>query len=88
MCFRATVRKINMTDRQTDERGALQYLPSRAFGAVGDNKLIFMSPIITTLYLYEHFQFHLANTEIAVVFIGRATDTVLVSLFAPIHRKD
>ena len=27
-----------MTDRRTDRRGALQYLPSRAFGAAGDNK--------------------------------------------------
>ena len=26
------------TDGQTDGRGALQYLPSRAFGAAGDNK--------------------------------------------------
>ena len=26
------------TDRQTDGRGALQYLPSRAFGAAGDKK--------------------------------------------------
>ena len=42
MRFWATVRKLNVTDRQTDRqtdgRGALQYLPSRAFGAVGDNK--------------------------------------------------
>ena len=40
MRFRVTVRKINVmnrrTDRQTDGRtGALQYLPSRAFGAAG-----------------------------------------------------
>ena len=28
-----------MTDRQTDGRGALQYLPSRAFGAAGDNNI-------------------------------------------------
>ena len=37
MRFRVTVRKINVTDRQTDRqtdgRGTLQYLPSRAFGA-------------------------------------------------------
>ena len=37
MRFRVTVRKLNVTDRQTDGRGALQYLPSRAFGAAGDN---------------------------------------------------
>ena len=41
MRFWATVRKLNVTDRQTyiqtDRRGALQYLPSRAFGAAGDN---------------------------------------------------
>ena len=49
-CFRVTVWKLNVTggrtdrrtdrqtDRQTDGRGALQYLPSRAFGAAGDNK--------------------------------------------------
>ena len=42
MRFRVTVRKLNVTDRQTDRwmdgRGALQYLPypSRAFGAAGD----------------------------------------------------
>ena len=36
--FWVTVRKLNVTDRQTDRRGALQYLPSRAFGAAGDNK--------------------------------------------------
>ena len=38
MRFRVTVRKLNVTDRQTERRtGALQYFPSRAFGAVGDN---------------------------------------------------
>ena len=30
------MRKLNVTDGQTDRRGALQYLPSRAFGAAGD----------------------------------------------------
>ena len=43
MRFRVTVRKLNVTDgqtdRQTDGRGALQYLPSRAFGAAGDNNV-------------------------------------------------
>ena len=43
MRFWVTVRKLNVTDRQTDGqtegRGALQYLPSRAFGAAGDKKL-------------------------------------------------
>ena len=34
--FWVTVRKLNVTDRRTDGRGALQYLPSRAFGAAGD----------------------------------------------------
>ena len=41
MRFRVTVQKLNMTDRQTDRRmdgGALQYLPSRAFGVAGDNE--------------------------------------------------
>ena len=33
MRFRDTVRK---RDGRTDRRGALQYLPSRAFGAAGD----------------------------------------------------
>ena len=28
------------TDGQTDRRGALQYLPSRAFGAAGDNNIM------------------------------------------------
>ena len=41
MRFWVTVRKLNVTDRrtdrQTDGRGALQYLPSRASGAAGDN---------------------------------------------------
>ena len=37
MRFRVTVRKLNMTDGQTDRRGAFQYLPSRAFGTAGDN---------------------------------------------------
>ena len=37
--FLVTVRKLNVTDRQTDRQtGALQYLPSRAFGAAGDKK--------------------------------------------------
>ena len=34
------MRKLNVTDGQTDgqtDGGALQYLPSRAFGAAGDN---------------------------------------------------
>ena len=33
--------KLNVTDRQTGQTGGggvLQYLPSRAFGAAGDNK--------------------------------------------------
>ena len=41
------MRKLNVTDRQTDgqtdrqmDGGALQYLPSRAFGAAGDNKTV------------------------------------------------
>ena len=42
MRFRVTVRKLNVTgrqtDRQTDGRGALLYLPSRASGAARDNK--------------------------------------------------
>ena len=42
MRVRVTVRKLNVTDgrtdRRTDGRGALQYLPSRASGAAGDNK--------------------------------------------------
>ena len=38
MRFWVTVRKLNVMDGQTDGRGALQYLPSRAFGAAGDNK--------------------------------------------------
>ena len=45
MRFWVTVQKLNVTDRQTDRRtdvrtdgrGALQYLPSRASGAAGDN---------------------------------------------------
>ena len=36
--FRVTVQKLNVTDRRTDRRGALQDLPSRAFSAAGDNK--------------------------------------------------
>ena len=38
MRFRVTVRKLNVTDGQTDGwTGAFQYLPSRAFGTAGDN---------------------------------------------------
>ena len=41
-CVFELVWKLNVTDRQTDgqtdRRGALQYLPSRAFGAAGDKK--------------------------------------------------
>ena len=37
MRFRVTVQKLNVTDGQ-----ALQYLPFRAFGAAGDNKLILL----------------------------------------------
>ena len=32
-------KRDGQTDGQTDGRGALQYLPSRAFGAAGDNNL-------------------------------------------------
>ena len=32
-------RTDGQTDGQTDGRGALQYFPSRAFGAAGDNNL-------------------------------------------------
>ena len=39
MRFSVTVRKLNVTDRRTDGRGALQYLPSRAFGAAGDKTI-------------------------------------------------
>ena len=39
MHFRVTVRKLNVTDGQTDRRtGVFQYFLSRAFGAAGDNK--------------------------------------------------
>ena len=37
------MRKLNVTDGQTDRRtdgGALQYLPSRAFGAAGDKNML------------------------------------------------
>ena len=42
MRFRVIVRKLNVTDRQMDTdglTGALQYLLSPAFGAVGDNNV-------------------------------------------------
>ena len=39
MHFLVTVRKLNVTDRQTDGQ-TLQYLPSRAIGAAGDNKIL------------------------------------------------
>ena len=56
MRFLVTVRKLNVTDRQTDgqtdRRGALQYLPSRAFGAAGDNKYFLLTNHKThTLYV-------------------------------------
>ena len=37
-CVFAKTKRDGRTDRRTDGRGALQYLPSRAFGAAGDNK--------------------------------------------------
>ena len=40
MRFRVTVRD-RRTDGQTDGRGALQYLPSRAFGTAGDNNQLY-----------------------------------------------
>ena len=36
--YSAKTKRDGQTDRQTDGEGALQYLPSRAFGAAGDNK--------------------------------------------------
>ena len=46
MLFWVTVRKLNVTDRQTDGQtdgqGALQYLPSRVFGAVGDKIISYL----------------------------------------------
>ena len=49
MRFWVTVRKLNVTDAQTNRRKdrqtdgrTLQYLPSRAFGATGDNNSILM----------------------------------------------
>ena len=56
MRFRVTVRKRDgqtdgRADRQTDGRGALQYLPSRAFGAAGDNKFFICENINIFGYL-------------------------------------
>ena len=39
LSYSAKTKRDGRTDRQTDRRGALQYLPSRAFGAAGDNKI-------------------------------------------------
>ena len=36
LSYSAKTKRDGQTDGQTDRRGALQYLPSRAFGAVGD----------------------------------------------------
>ena len=47
MRFWVTVRKLNVTDRRTDGRGALQYLPSRAFGAAGDNNHLKTFVVVT-----------------------------------------
>ena len=38
LSYSAKTKRNGQTDGQTDRRGALQYLPSRAFGAAGDNK--------------------------------------------------
>ena len=52
------MRKLNVTDRQTDRRtdgrtgGAMQYLPSRAFGAAGDNKFYIYVKTLTSLAIW------------------------------------
>ena len=60
MHFRVTVRKLNVTDRrtdrQTDGRGALQYLPSRAFGAAGDN---YVARLYVHLIQHGYYYVHL-----------------------------
>ena len=48
MRLQDTVRKQNVTDRQTG--GTFQYLPSRAFGAVGDTNVQFLPPYIYTKF--------------------------------------
>ena len=39
--YSAKTKRDGRTNRWTDGRGALQYLPSRDFGAAGDNDVIF-----------------------------------------------
>ena len=38
LSYSAKTKRDGRTDGRTDRRGALQYLPSRAFGAAGDKK--------------------------------------------------
>ena len=59
MRFRVTVQKLNVTDRRT---GALQYLPSRAFGAAGDNE-----PNLTFLTLAMTFRVIQSNSSQFIV---------------------
>ena len=59
------MRKLNVTDRrtdrQTDGQGALQYLPSRAFGAAGDNITTRASREITSQKHIKIFDFNGVN---------------------------
>ena len=40
LSYSAKTKRDGRKDRQTDGWGVLQYLPSRALGAAGDNKVI------------------------------------------------
>ena len=51
--YSAKTNRDGWTDEQTEGRGALQYLPSQAFGAAGDNKRI----------TYKHTDTHICNTQ-------------------------
>ena len=47
----AKTKRDGQTDGRTDRRGALQYLPSRAFGTAGDNKHTYIYTQCNTLLI-------------------------------------
>ena len=53
LSYSAKTKRDGQMDGWTDRRGALQYLPSRAFGAAGDNKNLKLEGSIMTTYMYE-----------------------------------
>ena len=64
LSYSVKTKRDRRTDRQTDGRGALQYLPSRAFGAAGDNKRCYLSTIFLHVYSYTVNYYHQFVNEV------------------------